>query len=144
MPPIAPDEAPGPTRWLFGVLPAVLVPDVVPLMGLSTSLLLAGRLAAGGVVALGVGLLLLGFVLLVAAVDIERVEFFREFSALAVFLDLVLLPPTGTLVPEPRLRFLMTSVFKLNGRTTPCSFRKRPQALHNGWPSGFRLHKGVV
>jgi hypothetical protein len=113
-------------------------------MGLSTSLLLVGRLAAGGVVALGVGLLLLGLVLFVTAVEIDRVEFLREFNALAVFLDLVLLPPTGTLLPDPRLRFLITSVFKLNGLTTPCSFRKRPQALHKGWPSGFRLHRGVV
>lgn len=93
---------------------------------------------------MGVGLLLFGLVLFAVAVDIDKVEFLREFRALAVFLDLVLLPPTGTLVPEPRFRFLITSVFKLNGLTTPCNFRKRPQALHSGWPSGFRLHKGVV
>lgn len=51
--------------------------------------------------------------------------------------------PTGAL-PLPRLRFLMTSVLSDNGRTTPCSFRKRPHALQSGCPSGFRLHKGVV
>lgn len=81
---------------------------------------------------MGVGLLLFGLVLFAVAVDIDKVEFLREFRALAVFLDLVLLPPTGTLVPEPRFRFLITSVFKLNGLTTPCNFRKRPQALHSG------------
>lgn len=42
LPPTAPEEGPGPTKWLFGVLPAVLAPDVVPLTGLSISLLLAG------------------------------------------------------------------------------------------------------
>lgn len=46
--------------------------------------------------------------------------------------------------PVPRLRFLMTSVLSDSGRTTPCSFKKRPHALHNGWPSGLRLHNGVV
>src|SRR3569833_1447781 len=65
---------------------------------------------------------------------------------LAFFLaDRVLVPPpTGRLAPEPRLRFLMTSVFRLRGRTTPWSLRKRPQALHSGWPSGFRRQSGVV
>jgi len=50
---------------------------------------------------------------------------------------------TGAL-PLPRLRFLMTSVFSDNGRTTPCNLRKRPHALHRGWPSGLRRHSGVV
>jgi hypothetical protein len=83
--------------------------------------------------------------LALAAADIERVEFLRD-AALEpeIFLDLVLVPPTGMLEPEPRFLFLMTSVFRLSGRTTPCSLRKRPQALHRGWPSGFRLHRGVV
>lgn len=36
------------------------------------------------------------------------------------------------LTPPLRLRFLITSVFKLSGRTTPCNFRKRPHALHKG------------
>jgi hypothetical protein len=38
----------------------------------------------------------------------------------------------------------MTSVLRLRGRTTPWSFKNKPQALHSGWPSGFRLHSGVV
>lgn len=43
-----------------------------------------------------------------------------EMLILALFLaDLVLVPPTGALFPEPRLRFLITSVFKLKGLTTP-------------------------
>jgi hypothetical protein len=50
-------------------------------------------------------------------------EFFRdaaaEFVPEALFFDLVPAPPLATLGPEPRLRFLMTSVFKLSGLTTP-------------------------
>ena len=52
--------------------------------------------------------------------------------------------PMGKDAPDPRFRFLITSVFKESGRTTPWSFRKRPQALHRGCPSGFRRHRGVV
>jgi hypothetical protein len=68
------------------------------------------------------------------------IEAFRDafFDALA---DDV---PTGIVAPLPRLRFLMMSVFRESGRTTPCNFRKRPQALQRGWPSGFRRHRGVV
>lgn len=66
-------------------------------------------------------------------------EFLRE----DFFDDLVDAAPTDVF-PVPRLRFLMTSVLSDSGRTTPCSFKKRPHALHNGWPSGLRLHKGVV
>jgi hypothetical protein len=51
--------------------------------------------------------------------------------------------PTGVL-PLPRLRFLMTSVLSDSGRTTPCSFRNRPQALQRGAPSGLRRQRGVV
>lgn len=51
---------------------------------------------------------------------------------------------TGAVLPLPRLRFLMTSVLRDKGRTTPCNFRNRPHALHNGCPSGFRRHNGVV
>jgi hypothetical protein len=40
--------------------------------------------------------------------------------------------PTGSEAPDPRLRFLMTSVFSDRGRTTPWSLRKRPQALQSG------------
>lgn len=47
-------------------------------------------------------------------------------------------------LPLPRLRFLMTSVLRDRGRTTPCSFKNKPQALHSGWPSGLRLQRGVV
>jgi hypothetical protein len=53
-------------------------------------------------------------------------------------------PPTGAEFPLPRLRFLMTSVLRESGRTTPCSFRNKPQALHNGCPSGLRRQSGVV
>jgi hypothetical protein len=65
-----------------------------------------------------------------------------------IFFDaLVDVPPdpvTGNEAPDPRLRFLITSVFSESGRTTPCSFKNRPQALQSGCPSGFRLQSGVV
>lgn len=48
------------------------------------------------------------------------------------------------LLPLLRFRFLITSVFKLNGLTTPCSFRNKPHALQSGLPSGFLRHNGVV
>ena len=51
--------------------------------------------------------------------------------------------PTGAL-PLPRLRFLMTSVLSESGRTTPWSFKNKPQALHRGAPSGLRRQRGVV
>lgn len=55
------------------------------------------------------------------------IEFLRDG-----FLDArVAAEPTGAL-PLPRLRFLMTSVFKDRGRTTPCSFKNRPHALQSG------------
>lgn len=72
----------------------------------------------------------------------------RKVSLLAEIL--LLLTPDFTLdfvgwaAPLDRLRFLITSVFRLRGRTTPCSFRKSPQALQRGWPSGFLLQSGVV
>lgn len=131
LPPAVPLEEPVPPKWLFGVLPAVLPPEVGPLEGLSTSLMLEARLDAGGVVTTFCGWLPL-FLLLLTAVDIESEEFLREAAALALFLDLVLVPPTGKLEPEPRFLFLMTSVFRLNGRTTPCNFKNKPQALHSG------------
>jgi len=57
----------------------------------------------------------------------DNVEFFLAVApeppadALTAFFfaERVLVPPTGMLAPEPRLRFLMTSVFRLNGLTTP-------------------------
>lgn len=75
-----------------------------------------------------------------------KVEFLREAGPEAppVFFDRVLVPPTGRLAPDPRLRFLMTSVFKLSGRTTPWSFKNKPQALQSGCPSGLRRQSGVV
>lgn len=68
------------------------------------------------------------------------IEFLRE----AFLEDRVDAAPTGMAVPLPLLRFFMTSVFKERGRTTPCSFRNRPQALQRGWPSGLRRQSGVV
>ncbi len=79
----------------------------------------------------------LACVVLLAA-GIFSVEFLRDAGPEAVpvlfvfFLDLVLVPPTGRLAPDPRLRFLMTSVFRLSGLTTPWSFKNRPQALQRG------------
>lgn len=67
------------------------------------------------------------------------IEFLRD----GFFDDRVDAVPTGV-VPLPRLRFLMTSVLSDSGRTTPWSFKNSPQALHSGWPSGLRRHKGVV
>jgi hypothetical protein len=67
------------------------------------------------------------------------IEFFRD----DFFEARVAATPTGAF-PLPRLRFLITSVFSDKGRTTPCSFRKSPQALQSGCPSGLRRHKGVV
>jgi hypothetical protein len=112
-------------------------------MGLSPSLPLPARVADGGVVTCE----------LCVVEGVARVEFFRVAApelapeAPADFLeDLVLAPPppTGRLAPDPRLRFLITSVFRLKGRTTPWSFRNKPHALQRGCPSGFRLHNGVV
>ena len=72
---------------------------------------------------------------------VGTVEFFLE----VVFLEpLVDVPPMLTVVPLPRFLFLITSVFRDSGLTTPCSFKKRPQALHRGCPSGFRRQSGVV
>jgi hypothetical protein len=131
-------------KWLLGVLPAVLAPERPPL-GLSPS----PARCEGGVAAVEAFAwpLLFPFVvdvLLFAGVESDSVEFLREAAVEAPFLDLVLVPPMGRFVPDPRFLFLMTSVFKLSGRTTPCSFRNKPHALHNGCPSGLRRHSGVV
>lgn len=143
LPPTAPAAEPALPWKLVGLLPAVFPPEATPLAGDSTAFTLAARVVAGGVVACEA----------VGAAETFSVEFLRVlgpellFKALelAFFLaDLVLVPPTGALLPEPRLRFLMTSVFRLKGLTTPCNFRNRPQALQRGWPSGFRRHSGVV
>lgn len=50
----------------------------------------------------------------------------------------------GLLLPLFLFLFLITSVFKLNGLTTPCNFRNKPHALQSGFPSGFLRHRGVV
>lgn len=80
-------------------------------------------------------------------------EFFLVFGPLVacwepIFLDArVAAPPdapTGREAPDPRFRFLMTSVLSDRGRTTPWSFKNSPQALQSGCPSGFRRQRGVV
>ena len=53
-----------------------------------------------------------------------------EFLRLAILRDREEVLVDG--LPLPRLRFLMTSVFKLSGRTTPCNLRNKPQALQSG------------
>lgn len=56
-----------------------------------------------------------------------------EFFLLAAFFDRLGGPGMGMdPPPPPRFRFLITSVLRLRGRTTPWSFRNRPHALHNG------------
>jgi hypothetical protein len=95
------------------VLPAVLAAEPEPLAGLSLlSLTLWARCCgAGGVLACTGGGL--------ALEDTESVEPLLEMPPEVFFLDRVLVLPTEWPDPEPRLRFLMTSVFKLRGRTTP-------------------------
>lgn len=129
LPPTAPAAEPALPWKLVGLLPAVFPPEAAPLTGESAAFTLAARVVAGGVVAEETG----------GTAEMLSVEFLRvlgpEFKALELefFLpDRVLVPPTGALLPEPRLRFLITSVFRLRGRTTPCSFKNRPQALQRG------------
>ena len=102
----------------MGVLPAVLPPEPpAPLAGLSPSLTLPALFVAEGGVVTCAGLFV---------ADMVKVEFLREAGPEAVpdalpefFFDLVLVPPTGRLAPDPRFRFLITSVFRLRGLTTP-------------------------
>jgi hypothetical protein len=97
-----------------GVFPDELFAEAAPLAGLSLSLtLLALFWAAGGVLACTGGGL--------AAEETDNVEprLVMPPEEPTFFLVRVLEPPTGRLEPEPRFRFLMTSVFKLSGRTTP-------------------------
>jgi hypothetical protein len=103
--------------------------------------MLLARTADGGVAACWLllftvlfELLLILFALtsLAALAAIDKLEFLRDAAADAFFLDLVLVPPTGTFAPDPRFRFLITSVFNERGRTTPCNLRNSPQALHSG------------
>jgi len=74
-------------------------------------------------------------------VAFDAIEFFRMVVFFAARVEA---PETGAEFPLPLFRFLMTSVLRESGRTTPWSFRNNPQALHRGWPSGFLLHSGVV
>lgn len=119
-PPTAAAAEPALPWKLVGLLPAVFAPEATPpLAGDSPAFTLAARLIAGGVEACAAVL---------ADEEMLSVEFLRvlgpdelaEALTFAFFLaDLVLVPPTGALLPEPRFRFLMTSVFKLRGLTTP-------------------------
>lgn len=95
----------------------MLPPEAAPLAGDSAAFTLPALVVAGGVEACAT---------MVADEETFNVEFLRVLGPvpgalmLAFFLpDLVFVPPTGALFPEPRLRFLITSVFKLNGLTTP-------------------------
>jgi hypothetical protein len=120
----------------------VFAPEVPPpLAGLSPSFPLADFGARGLVLTLVVlaelsaPLLLLGPLILAVAIEVEsdREEFLRDPTLeFPPFLGRVLDDPTGRLAPEPLFLFLMTSVFKLNGLTTPWSFKNKPHALHNG------------
>ena len=75
----------------------------------------------------------------VTAGETWATEFLRED-----FLDDRVEPTFDAALPLPRFLFLITSVLSDSGRTTPCSLRKRPHALHNGCPSGLRRQSGVV
>lgn len=144
-PPTAPFAVPAFPWKLVGLLPAVLAPDGPPLTGESLALTLPARLVAGGVEA--------WLTMLLAEEEMASEEFLRvlvpellceAFTLAFFFPDRVLVPPTGKLLPDPRFRFLMTSVLRLSGLTTPWSFKNRPQALQSGWPSGLRRQRGVV
>lgn len=119
LPPTAPTTEPVLPWKLVGLLPAVLPPDAIQLAGDSAALTLPALVVEGGVEAWAMAL---------TEEEMFKVEFLRVLGPeevpgtlmLAFFLaDLVLVPLTGALLPEPRLRFFMTSVFKLKGLTTP-------------------------
>jgi hypothetical protein len=119
--PVVPTEDPAEPWYEVGVLPAVLPPfpaDPETEGGLWDSFTLRARMLVG-VVAWVVG------AVLVAGVAIE---FFLVFGPLVgwtapIFFEArVDAPPdapTGREAPDPRFRFLMTSVFSESGRTTP-------------------------
>lgn len=144
--PVAPTDDPAEPWYEVGVLPAVLPPlpaDPETEGGLWDSLTLRARILVG-VVAWVVGAVLVAgvtieFFLVVGPLIVCKAPIFFE-ARVAAPPD----PPMGREAPDPRFRFLITSVFKERGRTTPWSFKKRPQALQRGWPSGFRLQSGVV
>lgn len=101
---------------MLAVLPPPPEPDIEG--GLALSLTLLART-------------LLGVVTCVAGAvvdDVATIEFFRVLGPLldvgpTIFFEArVDAPPdpvTGKEAPDPRLRFLMTSVFRESGRTTP-------------------------
>lgn len=131
-PPTAPVADPALPWKLVGLLTAVFAPDCPPLIGDSPeAFTLPARFVAGGVAAWLAEVL--------AVEETATVELFLRFvpellveTLIEFFLPDLVLVPAGKLLPDPRLRFLMTSVFKLRGRTTPWSFRNRPQALQRG------------
>ena len=146
--PVVPTEDPAEPWYEVGVLPAVLPPlpaDPDTEGGLWDSLTLRVWVLVGVVACVGGAELVVGV----------TTEFFLVVGPLVVcttdapiFFDArVAAPPeapTGREAPDPRFRFLMTSVLRERGRTTPWSFKKSPQALQRGCPSGFRLQSGVV
>jgi hypothetical protein len=79
----------------------------------------------------------------------DRKDFDLVPRPLSVSLVVAVIVVGGAVDPLPavlplRFRFLITSVFKLSGRTTPCSFKNNPQALHRGLPLESRRQRGVV
>lgn len=127
--------------WVFGGPGAIgTTPDLLAAAAAAPAWPLAVALLTGPAVDLGDSEPnALAFPELGVVAGVWAIEFLREF-----FLDDRLDDPTGTLLPLPRFRFLMTSVLSDKGRTTPCSFKNSPQALHSGCPSGLRLQRGVV
>lgn len=119
--PVVPTEDPAEPWYEVGVLPAVLPPlpaDPETEGGLWDSFTLRARMLVG-VVAWVVG------AVLVAGVTIE---FFLAVGPLVVCAAPIFFearvaappdPPTGREAPDPRFRFLITSVFSESGRTTP-------------------------
>jgi hypothetical protein len=71
-------------------------------------------------------------------------DFLSEFFRADVRVGVVSAGVAAVVFPPPRFRFLITSVLRDSGRTTPWSLRNNPHALHRGWPSGFRRHRGVL
>lgn len=144
LPPTAPVVPVLPWKLGAPLPPPALVPVVPVLPGEVSVLVLAGATVrfAGAEDAPLLPLLLF------PREDNAMDEFFRdaavEFAPDALPLFFALLPTPPTVGPDPRFRFLMTSVFRLSGLTTPWSFKNKPQALQSGCPSGFRRHSGVV
>lgn len=122
------DDAPGPGVDLGGA--AAMGTTPLPPAAAEALMLLASEAC----VDVGLSLLLAWFAMFVddcwPAVAMLNEEFFREVAVeLAPFLPLVV---PDALLPEPRFLFLITSVLRLRGRTTPCSFKNKPHALQSG------------